>query len=120
MLLMDDFSLLFVNDWHVSLLNVLLVYDRLNMFMNHWSVMLMNHVLVNFIDHVLMVLMHNFSVGVFDYGALHDCVSHGCLLMLDHLSGSDIRPRYRCLIVSDDFRYRDVLDSSLLHHRCRR
>jgi len=115
-LLMDDLLLPFVDDGHVLFLNSFLVNDWLYVLMNHWPVMLMHHVLVDFVDHILVVLMYDFFVSVLDNGLLHDCVNNGCLLMLNHLSGSDIRPYNRSFFVPYHLRCRDVLNQISLHH----
>jgi len=78
---MDDLSLAFVDDRDMSFMDVFLVDDWLDVLIDHWSVMLMHHLVVDFSDDVLMMLMYDFSVCLFDYWLLNDGLNYRCLLM---------------------------------------
>jgi len=51
-----------MDNWDVFLMDVFLVDNRLDVFVDDWSVMLVNHILVEFVNNVLMMFMDYFSV----------------------------------------------------------
>jgi len=102
---MDDFFLQLVNYRYMPLMYVFLVYDRLNMFMDDWSVMFMNYILVHLFDHILMMLMDYFSVCFFDDWLLYNGFDYGCLLMCQYLSLGSICLHKRSFFMSDYSRH---------------
>jgi len=62
MFLMNDFLLCLMDNGNVLLMNVFLVNDRLDVFVDNRFVMLMDNILVEFVDNILMMFIDYFSV----------------------------------------------------------
>jgi len=62
MFLMNDFLLCLMDNGNVLLMNVFLVNDWLDVFVDNRFVMFMDNILVEFVDNILMMFMDYFSV----------------------------------------------------------
>lgn len=87
MLFVDNFSVSLVDYGHVLLVDVFLINNWLDMFVNHGSVMFVDNFSVLLVNNLLMMFVDNFSVGFLDDGLFNDGLDNRCLSVGEDLSG---------------------------------
>lgn len=90
MFLVDNFLCFLMNYWDMFLMNMLLVNDRLNVFMDDRSMVLMNQILMQFFDDILVMLMDYLSMSFFDDRLLYDGLNNWCFFMSHYLGSGNI------------------------------
>jgi len=101
---MNELLFSFMNYWNMFFMNVFLIDDGLDVFMNDRSVMFVDHILVNFLDYILVVLMDYVSFEVLDNWLLHMSLDNRCFLMRKDLSSSHILLKDWSFFMSDHSR----------------